>query len=198
MSLRQRIPFRFAENEEAEDDRVLDEQEQEELIDRLRSQDATANQLYLQLLRVPLALSCALHIIFLFKDPKESPLYALFPAQTPIPSIPRSPLFALLNVLLQLNLVLHTFPPQHPLFLYISRLEPPFSLPLPFSHPVALVTPAVAPTLSLLLRRSWLDFAWWCMALVMTMLVYTVQVWIRSSDEQIRELEGMRYRAPGA
>jgi len=138
-------------------------------------------------------------VIFLFKHPKESPLYALFPDRIPTPSIPRSSLFALLHILQQLNLCLHTLPPQHQLLAYISRAAPLLSaLPLPFSHPVTLAAPAVAPTLSLLLRRSWLDFAWWSVALCMTWLVYSVLSWMRSSEEQIRELERMRYRAPGA
>lgn len=81
MTLRQRIPFKFQNESEDEDEHVLDEQgtymmppncstyrfnssqffaEQEELIEDLRKQGDLASRQYLILLQVMLALSCLL------------------------------------------------------------------------------------------------------------------------------------------
>jgi len=191
MSIRQRVPFRFSNNEE-EDDRILDEQEQEELVQHLKEKAVAASNHYLLGIQVVIGLSCALHLIFIFKQPKESPLYALLPDHTPSPTIPLPTLFALLQILLQLHLILHALPPAHPI------LGPMSFLPLSLSHPVTLAATAVAPTFTLLLRHDWPDVAWWALTGSMTLLVFYVKKWIRQSEESVRELNGMRYDARGA
>ncbi|KAI0917268.1 hypothetical protein AcW2_007447 [Taiwanofungus camphoratus] len=222
MSLRQRIPFKLSENnEDTSNDRILDEQgmhvagqclphlgdtvtnnkEQEEVIERLQTQSNTANNQYMLLCQVVIGLSCLLHFIFLLRGSKESPLFVLLPSGVPSPSIPAAPLFAVLHIILHLNLSLHLLPAHSEVFHSVFPSSYSFhspSLPLLFSHPVTLTAPAVAPTLSLLLHRGWPDVAWWSIAGGMTLFVYSVQKWIRQSEEGIRELEGMRYNAKGA
>ncbi|KAH9947590.1 hypothetical protein B0H21DRAFT_821752 [Amylocystis lapponica] len=200
MSLRQRIPFRFSDAGD-EDDHVLDEQEQEELVRHLRDQEDTINSQYLLSLLLVIGLSCLLHVIFILKQSKQSPISALLPNRTPSPPIPLPTFFALLHILLQLHLCLHLLPPAHPILRALSSLRPPLGplvLPLPLLHPATLAASAVAPALALLLRHGWPDVAWWAVTGLMTLLVYYVKKWIRQSDESIRELDGMRYDARGA
>jgi len=201
MSLRQRIPFRFDDGEE--DDHVLDEQEQEELVREFRANAAAATGLCLLGLQVVIGLSCALHFIFILKQPKESPFYALLPDRTPSPTIPLPTLFALLQILLQLHLSLHVLPPAHPLLRALSSTSTSHApgllqLPLSLTHPAPVAATAVAPTLALLLRHGWPDVAWWAVAGGVTLLVFYVKRWIGQNEESIKELDGMRYEARGA
>ncbi|TEB39799.1 hypothetical protein FA13DRAFT_1724020 [Coprinellus micaceus] len=70
-TLRRRVPFKAAEGEEGEEERILDEQEQEELI------------------QVLLGLSLTAQITYLFSSTKQTPLANIFPISppnnTPIP-----------------------------------------------------------------------------------------------------------------
>ncbi|PCH40055.1 hypothetical protein WOLCODRAFT_162055, partial [Wolfiporia cocos MD-104 SS10] len=118
MSLRQRIPFRFSgddNTDDADDTRILDEQEQEEVIAHLRAQSHASAQRDARLVQAVLALSCLLHIMFLLDQTHTSPLYVLLTAHTPpATSIPLAAPLTLLHVLLHVLLFLRLLPPTHP------------------------------------------------------------------------------------
>ncbi|OBZ71542.1 hypothetical protein A0H81_08427 [Grifola frondosa] len=196
MSLRQRIPFRYFDAEE-ETERVLDEQEQEELIQDLRRQSDSSNNLYVTLLHVLLALSGIVHLIYLYSPTKESPFSALLGSHSPAPPIPLASAFDVLHMLLHLHLHLHLLHPEHPIRRMLSS-APNIPFPLPLTHPLILTAPALAPVLSLLLRRDWRDALWWSVASGMTWLVYSTLKWIQKNEEDIHELEKMQYDARGA
>jgi len=202
MSIRQRIPFHFSEN--PEDDHVLDEQEQEELIESLKSQSFAAASQYMLLGQVVLALSALLHIIYVLKWDKLSPLYAILLARWhPAPSalIPFPDLFATLNIFLHANLSLLLLPPYGSIRRSLSSLPPPleaYSLPLPVLHPLIAGLSVLTPALALLRQCSWPDVAWWCTPPAMSWFVYSLRSWTDQNVEEIRELERLRYDARGA
>ncbi|KAL6304333.1 hypothetical protein BKA93DRAFT_825791 [Sparassis latifolia] len=200
MSVRRRVPFVSSDTAE-EDDHVLDEQEQEELIETLRKQSDASNVHYLILLQITLAFSCMLHLIFVFHEPKLSPLYAFFPPppDTSPHTIAFPVLFGAVHILLHLNLSLTLLPPTHRLRRMLLSLPPPLrAVPIPLTHPAVLCAAALAPAFSLVLRCGWADVVWWALAGGMTALVWAVQAWISQSERGIRELEGLRYNARGA
>ena len=79
--------------------------------------------------------------------------------------------------------------PQH--CTRIFRIQPlPYAVVLPLS--------ATAPTLCVLLGRSWQTVGWWSFTTLVTSIVNTVQASIVRADESVIELENLKYRAPGA
>ncbi|EED82316.1 predicted protein [Postia placenta Mad-698-R] len=193
MSLRQRVPFKFS-DDGTEDDHILDEQEQEELIEKLRQQSDAATRQYTALVQIVIALSCLLHIIYLIKRDKESPLYALLSYDSPSEAIPLSTLFATMHILLHLNLGLLLLPSAHSAIRFLSSLPPSLGrftpLPVPVPHAITLITPALAPVLALLLMREWPEIVWWSITGGLTWFVYNVRRWVIENEEEIRELEG--------
>ncbi|KAH9936380.1 uncharacterized protein B0H18DRAFT_1113779 [Fomitopsis serialis] len=199
MSIRQRIPFRFSEN--PEDDHVLDEQgasclarhehnvvepasaEQEELIESLKNQSYAAASQYMLLGQVVITLSTLLHVIYVLRWDKISPLYAVLPSRwhpapsPPPPTAPRHhPTIALL-------------PPTAP----GSVLPPPAGPPPSHSELNRADTGAGAAAAVQLARRGLVV----CPAgdvLVRLLL----RSWTDQNVEEIRELERLRYDARGA
>ena len=57
---------------------------------------------------------------------------------------------------------------------------------------------AAAPLLSVYSGRAWQTTVWWCIPGFLTYVVYAVHGWIRKADEDVSELEKLKYRAPGA
>lgn len=57
---------------------------------------------------------------------------------------------------------------------------------------------AGAPLLCILLGKSWQALAWWSLAGAVTLIAHVVQKSITQGEESIRELEKMKYVAPGA
>jgi hypothetical protein len=55
-----------------------------------------------------------------------------------------------------------------------------------------------APLLSVYSGRAWQTTVWWCIPGFLTYVVYAVHGWIRKADEDVSELEKLKYRAPGA
>ena len=55
-----------------------------------------------------------------------------------------------------------------------------------------------APLLSVYSGRAWQTTVWWCIPGFLTYVVYAVHGWIGKADEDISELEKLKYRAPGA
>ncbi|KAI0712144.1 hypothetical protein C8Q76DRAFT_622003 [Earliella scabrosa] len=188
-AVRQRVPFRFSEDDE-QDGHILDEQEQEELIGRLRQESETSNSIYYMGLQVVLGLSLLIHLVFLFSSSKLSPLEALLPSSSPSQPVPLATGLTFLNILIHLHLALFTLPP--------TALPPHLKLPLPLSHPITVTVPAVAPAYALVLGRGQADVIWRAIPGILTVLVALVLKWIRDADRDLTELEKLKYNARGA
>ncbi|KZP33688.1 hypothetical protein FIBSPDRAFT_313104 [Athelia psychrophila] len=184
--IRKRTTFKFAsESEDAEDEQhILDEQEQDELIEKLKLQSRTQDKVYLYVIQAVIALSGFLHVIYLKSH--TNPLLALFPiSQADTPLRPTS--LTILAIFIHLNLSLLTYP---------NHLSPINITPLPYVYLFGLC--AVAPGLSLLLGRGWLTIAWWSVTGGVVWLAHTVHQTTQRREESIARLEGLRYVAPGA
>ncbi|KAI0670767.1 hypothetical protein C8Q78DRAFT_1069514 [Trametes maxima] len=201
-AVRQRIPFRFTEDEGPEG-HILDEQEQEEVIERLRKQSTGSNTVYLIGLQGVIGLSLLLHFLYISRSPKQSPLAALFPDTPASSPVPLATPLALLQVFIHFNLslnVLGMFPLDHPLRQAPrSGVFPPWTrLPISVSHPVTLSIPAAAPIYALFLGQSWPDVLWWATSGIITAVVVVALKWMKDEEEEITTLEKLRYTARGA
>ncbi|TFY83376.1 hypothetical protein EWM64_g640 [Hericium alpestre] len=186
-SLRQRIPFNFSNDSDGEDTHILDEQEQEELIQRLRAQNYDSNELYLRILSIAVALSCFLHLIYLANPDKGSPLAVLLTPRIPAAPLPLANAFALLHAAIHLNLMMMSYPGRP----VSNDIQP---LPYLVVYPAA----AVAPVLCLFLGLGLANIAWWGVALVIVVLHDAVHRWILQGEESIAQLEKLKYKAKGA
>ncbi|KAI0335871.1 hypothetical protein GY45DRAFT_1239731 [Cubamyces sp. BRFM 1775] len=195
--IRQRVPFRFSE-EGDQDNHILDEQEQEELIDRLRQASSSSNAIYLWGLQAVVGLSILLHGMYLFRSPRQSPFAVFSPNAPPEAPIPFATFLAFLQTAILCNLSLNLLPQSHPIRHALRTDALPFQLPLQSSHLVALLAPGVAPACALLLGQSWVDTLWWCTAGIVMALVAIVLRWMREEENEIAELENLRYTARGA
>ncbi|KAI0354992.1 hypothetical protein OH77DRAFT_1404123 [Trametes cingulata] len=198
-AIRQRVPFRYSEDGEQEG-HVLNEQEQEEVIERLRQESAGSNAAYLVGLQAVIGLSFLLHLLYIARSPHHSPLAVLFPdAQTGRP-LPLSTVLALLQLAIHCNLGLNVLSPDHPIrqAIQTSNLPPSFRPPIPLSHPASLIAPAVAPLYALLLGQGWVEVLWWSITGILSGIVGVSLKWIQEEEAQIKELERLRYNARGA
>ncbi|KAG2134367.1 hypothetical protein BD769DRAFT_1353411 [Suillus cothurnatus] len=188
-ALRRRNPFKYSELSESQDTHILDEQEQSELIDNIKSMNATSNNQNRIALQITLALSFLLHIIYIFSD-YNSPLIVVFPP-TGGPESPLylSPVLTLLAIILHANAALLT----HPRKLVLARRRI-----TPFPYSIAFGLSAISPTISVLSGKTWQTTAWWCTAAFLTWIVHASNKWIVQEQESIYELERMKYISAGA
>ncbi|KIM43219.1 hypothetical protein M413DRAFT_26388 [Hebeloma cylindrosporum] len=178
-TLRRRIPFKLeGDSEEIYDNVVLDEQQQEEIIDRLRKENDVVNWRYSIALKIVVALSFISQLVSF----TNNPLLAIYPIRGPEPSIPLPGVFTILSLFIHLNLAL----------LFSSgKIRP---LPYQLLYTLS----AVAPTLSLFLQKPWQITVWWCITPLMVYLNQTVMDAFQQSIQGIADLEQMKYTAPGA
>ncbi|KAI8969621.1 hypothetical protein BD414DRAFT_428225 [Trametes punicea] len=198
-ALRRRIPFRVSEDE-PQDTHILDEQEQEGVIDLLREESASSNAFYLVSLQAVVVLSLLLHVLYVTRFPKPSPIAILFQDTTVGPPVPLATAMAWLQIAIHCNLGMNLLHTDHPLrsALQIDALRPSLRLPLPLSHPATVLSPVLAPTYALLLGQDWIDVLWWSTAGLLTLLITVILRWIKEEEEEITELEKLRYTARGA
>lgn len=131
----------------------------------------------------------------LVNSPHENPLLAIFPANLPeeIPSIPYPVIATLLSLTIHINLAALAFSGDSQTRVRFGDFD---VHPIPYQ--LLYVISAVAPTLSLFLRRSWQSTAWWSLTAAVVFTVHTVTGSIDRGNESIAELETMKYVAPGA
>ncbi|KAG2153099.1 uncharacterized protein EDB93DRAFT_1136602 [Suillus bovinus] len=189
-ALRRRNPFKYSsEPSESHDTHILDEQEQSELIDNLKSMNAASNSQNRIALQITIALSFLLHVVFIFSD-YNSPLVIVFPpAGGPESPLYLSPVLTLLAIILHANAALLTHPRN--LVLAKRRIKP-----LPYS--VAFGLSAISPTISVLSQKTWQTTGWWCTAASVIWIVHASNKWIVQGQESISELERMKYISAGA
>ncbi|KAJ7505277.1 hypothetical protein B0H11DRAFT_1904663 [Mycena galericulata] len=178
-SLRQRVPFHAAADDDESSGVVLDDVEQDELIANLRVRNAQTTARTLFVLDVVLVFSALLQVVYLLNS--LSPV-SLRPPD-PDPPIPWPVAFALLALALHVNLAL--------------RLHPSPDRPPPLSYAFAYSLAGVAPTLSLFLARSWQATLWAAVPALVVALTHSVHSTLQEGDEALAELETLKYRAPG-
>ncbi|KAF9565745.1 hypothetical protein CPC08DRAFT_815238 [Agrocybe pediades] len=187
-TLRRRIPFKARDEDAIDDNEILDEQQQEELIDKLREENELVNKAYLVALKVVVGLSLLLQLATF----RRNPLLTIYPLQGSQSAIPLPAAFTLLSIFVHLNLLLLLFPEEIPVLFQLSSSINPLSFQLLYS------VSAVAPTLCLFLQKPWQTFVWWCFTPVMVFIVQSVMEAIQESNQGIADLETMKYTAPGA
>ncbi|KAJ7288292.1 hypothetical protein C8J57DRAFT_1494605 [Mycena rebaudengoi] len=184
--LRHRAGYK-AESDDDEGPVVLDDVEQEELIDALRKDNIRSTAQTLLALDFVILFSCAVHVVYLLKHSKDSPILAVFPASgstpDPDPPIPWPVSFTLLALALHANLML--------------RLHPTPRAPPLLSYTLSYALAAVAPTLSLFLARSWQATLWAALPALVLTIAHSVHASIAASDETLAELESLKYHASG-
>ncbi|KIJ05156.1 hypothetical protein PAXINDRAFT_103891 [Paxillus involutus ATCC 200175] len=191
-AVRKRNPFTFQSDDGGDDRVVLDEQEQIEMVERIKQRNLTSNTQNRVALQVMLGLSCILHVIYWFSD-RTSPLFAIFPpslqtgeANTPLDI---SGVLTYLTVLIHVNLSLIV----HPQSVVIAGRT---IRAIGFLETFAWST--VAPLISIYLGKAWQTTVWWCASGLLTYVTYVAHGWIRKADEDILKLDRLRYRAAGA
>ena len=117
------------------------------------------------------------------------------PTEAPVPL---ATLVAFLQIAILCNLSLNLLPQSHPLRHALRTDALPFQLPLPLSHLVALLSPVLAPAYALLLGQSWVDTLWWSTTGIVVALVAVILRWMKEEENEIAELEHLRYTARGA
>ncbi|KJA21248.1 hypothetical protein HYPSUDRAFT_141085 [Hypholoma sublateritium FD-334 SS-4] len=186
-TLRRRIPSK-REEEEVDENVILDEQQQEALIEGLRKDNEVVNRRYAAALKAILSLSCILQISAF----NRNPLLVNYTNTEKDPSIPLPAVFTLLSLFIHLNLALFFYSDAIRIGLQLSESLTPLSYQLLYS------LSAVAPTLSLFLRKPWQTTAWWSITLVVIFVVQAVMDAIQQSIQGIADLDNMKYVAPGA
>ncbi|KAH8825369.1 hypothetical protein DL96DRAFT_181229 [Flagelloscypha sp. PMI_526] len=173
-TVRRRVPFRFVEDEDGSDNEssILDDDQQEALVSKLRAENAQTNETYTRIVQAFIILSTFLIL--------SSPLNAT--AQI----IPYPSFFALIGLLSNVNL-----------FLLITPL---FSNGLvPLAYPTNYMLSLVAPTLCLFVADApWASVAWWSIPVVMVCISHIIQDAMETGSQSIEELEATKYFSPGA
>ncbi|KAJ3996912.1 hypothetical protein F5050DRAFT_1504323 [Lentinula boryana] len=199
MDLRRRITFKFSEETE-ESPVLLDDQEQEEVIETLRKENAKSNKQSISMMKIVLLLSTILHIIY-FINPADDPLLILIPRANLDETIPLPRPFTFISLVLHVNLILLLDSTSVRNVLVQAGIGLDDSIQLgnyTLSPTLAYALSFVAPAVCLFLRRSWLTVAWWSITVSVTYAVQLVLEAAAQGDEHIRSLEAMKYAAPGA
>ena len=109
--------------------------------------------------------------------------------------LPQPEFFAILHLLVHVNLTLHLLPSLHPTRLMISSVSSGF---VPLRHTILFGMSSLAPFISLCLRLNWLELIWWSATLLLSWFIHSGQRWAKEEEEALQELEGLRYDAKGA
>ncbi|KLO12989.1 hypothetical protein SCHPADRAFT_828687 [Schizopora paradoxa] len=205
--MRKRNPFKSIDDGVEQDDvRILDEQEQEEVIQELRRVNNASNNQFLIALRILVGISTFLRVLSF--DSPQLILSLFLTIRTHDSPIILSRLFALLHTGVHLNVLLHLFTNSNssPGAAGISRqirlddvpswiADVPY-LPLPFTWTFFLAL--LAPLTSIVSTRAWQQSAWWSTAFCLSLVSGRILAWISEGEESIRKLEGLQYNAKGA
>ena len=117
---------------------------------------------------------------------QTTPLSAIFPLSSPQPLIPFSPFWTFLCIVQHLHDIILLDPKP---FFTIPHLMRSFR-----AWPITLIPPFV----SIILRKDFVQTAWWCLPAILSILPAVVQFWIAASKEDLDKLDRLRYKAKGA
>ncbi|KAF8506317.1 hypothetical protein JB92DRAFT_2962687 [Gautieria morchelliformis] len=210
--LKQRSAFKFSnDNEVHEDTQVLDEQEQEEVIEALRSEHASSSRHYYKFLQGCLSFTILLQCWFFVSPRLGTPVHVFIPnVKTPLPNlIPFATWFTLLNIIMLLNLMLHlpkdmSFPRLlHSILsslmswlpLHIQELAGRH-VPFPITWTAGLfISPAI---IAMFTVTDIPQILWWSLPNIVLGIVVLVTSWIKQTSLDMERLEKMKYEAKGA
>ncbi|KAG9227588.1 hypothetical protein PTI98_011150 [Pleurotus ostreatus] len=192
--LRKRIPFKVRDEDDSTALKVLDDQEQEELIHGLRRQNSTSNWYYILGADITLILSLLLHLSYFFNSSNASPLFAIAPSPTS-GIFPLASLFTQINLLVHINLYGLLHPERVRSLLDEAQ---PYSLSL-LSYSLCYAITCVPPSLCLFMGLTeWQTLGWWLFTPFVVYIVQSIHEATVAGDRNIAELEALRYSAPGA
>ena len=173
------------------------------MIENLRQEANTFNRTALISLRILVGLSCIMYALF-----HLYPLAALivsFSSQLLFNNLPSNPLLpkeSILSTPLRVifsasSLLIHYFlafnlSSQFRVYFY------PYSYPTPVSYRFLYSISVLAPTTSLFFEIPWKVAIWWSYTPLVVFAVHRVTNSIENIDREIANLEGMKYKAPGA
>jgi len=203
-TLRRRIPFQTSE-EGQEDDRILDEEEQEQVLEALHKENDLRTQQYYTFLQICIAITLFLQLLFLFSQ--RTPLHILHPnLKTPAPPlIPLSTLFTMLNIVALLNSALYL--PEDMVLPHainqiksrvFSEAQEALSTSLPFPLMWGVLLSSLAPAISILGVKDVPQILWWAFPALVVGIAGLVISWIRDTKAELMSLEKLKYEAKGA
>ncbi|KAF8713312.1 hypothetical protein RHS03_00914, partial [Rhizoctonia solani] len=193
-TIRQRKTFGFSDDGDgiAEDNQVLDPQEQEEIIHDLREAARRSNESSARAIAAILVIGVVIQLYFLSmltQGRQSTPLTPIL--DSALDSKPLIPLASLLTIL---HIGVHV--------LDIISLIPTLSslynsIPEDFSRYAPLTT-CIAPLIALLSGRDVGQLAWWCVPAELSALVWVSRGWMAGAVEDVAGLENLRYEVQGA
>ncbi|CUA68774.1 hypothetical protein RSOLAG22IIIB_03634 [Rhizoctonia solani] len=193
-TVRQRRAFGFSDDGEgvAEENTVLDPQEQEEIIHNLREAARHSNENSARAISVILGVGVILQLFFLSMLAQGSQSTPLTPildsALEAKPLIPLASLLTILHIGIHILDIISLIPA-------LSHLHK--SVPEGCSRYGPLTT-CIAPLLALFSGRDVAQLAWWCVPVELSALVWVSRGWMASAVEDVRGLEKLRYDVQGA
>ncbi|KAG8687748.1 hypothetical protein FRC08_011823 [Ceratobasidium sp. 394] len=193
-TVRQRKAFAFSEDGEnvEGENRILDEQEQEEIIDELRQAAKRSNDNLTMVITGILVIGIVSQLYFLSTTLRGSQLTPLSPLLDtflePKSLIPLASTLTVLHIgVLALDII--------SLFPTLSNVQK--SIPADISR-YAPLTACIAPIIAIISGRDVAQLAWWCVPAEITALVWVSRGWMAGAVEDITGLEQLRYDSKGA
>jgi len=202
---RKRVGFKANTDGLSDDEgRVLDEQEQDEVIDGIRHKMEKSDREHQLGTGIMALLSFILHVIYLF-NPLRPPTAVLFATPDMNSPIPLNIMFTCLHLCLQGYLCISVFyPPANrkarDYFFSMwsnTRVSTGYT---PSIHPYLfpLLMSSIAPVLCILLRKGWVNFTWWCFCGTLFSIHSFVRRGRLRDEARIEGLEKLKYHAKGA
>ena len=168
------------------------------MIKNLRQEANTFNRKALISLRIIVGLSCIMYA--LFPRLSSAALMAFFPSQLLVAIF--SPNESILSTPLRVIFSASSFLTHYFLAIILSSQFRvyfyPYSDPTPVSYPFLYSISVLAPTISLFFEIPWKVAIWWSYTPFVVFAVHQVTNSIDNIDREIANLEGLKYKAPGA
>jgi len=202
---RKRTGFRAdADGLPSDGDRILDEQEQDEVIDGIRHQMTKSCRGHEIGVGIIALLSCVLHVIYLY-NPLRPPTAIFFTTPDANSPIPLRTMFTYLHICLQGYLFVSIFhpPTDRRVRTYIFSVWSGVRVSTGYGPPVdphlyPLLVSSIAPTLCIVLRKGWANFTWWCFCGTL----FSIHLFVRRGrirdEARMEGLEKLKYHAKGA
>jgi len=180
---------------------IMDEQEQEEVVELLRSQNEISNLENTRILQALLSCSLLLQLMFLIGHKNGSSWTPISPilssdARLRQPLIPTSRLWTLLNITQHIHDMMFSDP-------HLQSLIPHTPLVNLREQRIWAIT-LLPLTLALILRTSGsqgpdtTQIVWWGIAPAMAGITSLIRQWIREGRQDLQQLTKLKYKSKGA
>lgn len=211
-TLRRRNPFKST-DDPLDEDRVLDEQEQDELIEKLHEENKRQNLKHYRFIQACLSYTIIFQVIFMLLPRQITPFYVFLPNhKTPrSPLMPLTTFWALFDTLVLLNLVYRL--PQDLSFprllrYWILRSTNSLKIPyhtqqtlrrhLPLSETQSGLLLCIPPIIAIVCTVDIPQILWWILPLFVFASQMLVISWIKETEREMEGLEKLKYEAKGA